>query len=457
MPGMRQPDAAHRLAAHAAALRFADIPPEAVAKARIFILDTLGVGIAGASVPEAAPLLQAARGWGQGSGVSVWGTRARLAPGAAALVNAFQIHCQEYDSLHEGAVLHGMATLLPVLLAEVETVGGISGQDLITAVVAGLDVACSLGLAARQGWRFFRPATSGGFGAVAGLARLRRFDAARTLAAFGMQLGQASGTMQAHTEGSPLLPLQIGFNARAAIQSCDLAAAGFPGLEAPFEGRFGYLPLFEGTWDCAPILAELGQVWRVTELSHKPFPSGRATHGGIDAVLALRAAHGFGPEDVAAISIAAPPLINQLVNRPALPAPTAAYARLCLPFVLAKLLQHGRVELSQFRGAALADPVTYELARRVTVTQVEDANPNALLPQQVEVRLRDGRVLSHRVAAMLASPARPLSRTAQLTKFRACWAHAAVPLDPAGAEAVIGLVDGLETLPDLQPLLACLG
>ena len=47
MPRMSQPDAAHRLAAHAAGLRFADIPPEAVAKAKVFILDTLGVGIAG--------------------------------------------------------------------------------------------------------------------------------------------------------------------------------------------------------------------------------------------------------------------------------------------------------------------------------------------------------------------------------------------------------------------------
>jgi 2-methylcitrate dehydratase PrpD len=454
MPGMSQPDAAHSLAAHAAGLRFADIPPEAVAKAKIFILDALGVGIAGGSVPEAAPLLATVRVWEQGNAVTVWGTHERLAPGAAALVNAFQIHCQEYDNLHEGAVLHSMATLLPVVLAEAEIRGGVSGAELITAVVAGVDVACSLGLAARQGWRFFRPATSGGFGAVAGLARLRGFDAARTLVAFGMQLGQASGTMQAHTEGSPLLPLQIGFNARAAIQSCDLAAAGFPGLDAPFEGRFGYLPLFEGAWDCAPVLAELGRVWRVTELSHKPFPSGRATHGGVDAVMALRAMHGFGPDDVEAITIAAPPLINQLVNRPALPAPTAAYARLCLPFILAKLLQHGRIELSQFRGAALADPATYDLARRVTVTRVEDANPNALLPQLIEVRLRDGRMLVHRVEAMLASPARPLSREAHLTKFRGCWAYAADPLDPADAETLIGMVDALETLPDVGALLA---
>nr|WP_242481886.1 MmgE/PrpD family protein [Paracraurococcus ruber] len=379
----------------------------------------------------------------------------RAGGGAAALVNAFQVHCQEYDSLHEGAVLHAMATLLPALLAEAEA-RPVSGADLITAVVAGVDVAASLGLAARQGWRFFRPATSGGFGAVAGLARLRGYDAARTMAAFGMQLGQASGTMQAHAEGSPLLPMQIGFNARAAIQSCDLAEAGFAGLDAPFEGRFGYLPLFEGAWDCAEVLDALGRVWRVTELSHKPFPSGRATHGGVDALLALRAAHGFTAEQVESISVAAPPLINQLVNRPALPAPGAAYARLCLPFVLAKLLQHGRIELSQFRGAALADPVTYDLARRVTVTRVEDPNPNALLPQAMEVRLRDGRVLTHRVETMLASPANPLTREQHLAKFRSCWAYAAEPLDPAGAEALIGLVDRLETLPDLGPLLACL-
>src|SRR3954447_6266903 len=103
MPRMSHPDAAHRLAAHAAGLRFADIPPEAVAKAKIFILDALGVGIAGGSVPEAAPLLATVRVWEQGNAVTVWGTHERLAPGAAALVNAFQIHCQEYDNLHEGA------------------------------------------------------------------------------------------------------------------------------------------------------------------------------------------------------------------------------------------------------------------------------------------------------------------------------------------------------------------
>jgi hypothetical protein len=55
---------------------------------------------------------------------------------------------------------------------------------------------------------------------------------------------------------------------------------------------------------------------------------------------------------------------------------------------------------------------------------------------------------------MLASPARPLSREAHLTKFRGCWAYAAEPLDPAGAETLIGMVDALETLQDVRALLS---
>jgi 2-methylcitrate dehydratase PrpD len=450
MHGMHSPDL--RLATHAAGLRFADLPPPAVAQAKVFLLDTLGVGLAGGSVPEAAPLLAAMRGWGEGAAATVWGRRLRLPPGNAALMNAYQVHCQEYDCLHEGAVLHAMATLVPVLLAEAEGRGGVSGRELLAAIAAGVDVACTLGLAAKQGLRFFRPATSGGFGAVAGLARLRGFDPATTLAAFGHQLGQVSGTMQAHTEGSAVLPLQVGLNARAALQSCGLAAAGFPSLALPITGRFGYLPMFEGEWDLEPGLATLGQRWLVAELSHKPFPSGRATHGGIEGLMALRAAAGFTPDEVVEIVVTGPPLINHLVDRPPLPVPGANYARLCMPFVLAKVLQHGALDLSHYRGDALADPVTHALSLRVRMERDANPDPNALGPQVVTVRLTDGRVLRHAVPAMLASPARPRDRAAWLAKFRRCHAFAAEPLGPP--EALIDMVDALEDMADVRGLLA---
>ncbi len=443
-----------RLAAHVAGLRFEDLSRAAVARAKTFVLDSIGVGLAGGSVAETVPLLGAVRGWGGGDGVTVWGRRQPLPAGAAILLNAYQLHCQEFDCLHEGAVIHVMATLLPVLLAEAQTRGGVSGRALITALAAGADVAARLGLASQRSLRFFRPATSGGFGAVAGLAHLRGFDAATTLAAFGIQLGQASGTMQAHVEGSPVLPFQAGVNARAAWQSCDLAQAGFEGLEQPITGRFGYLPMFEAEWDLAPLLESLGSRWMLAELSHKPYPSGRATHGGVEGLMALRAAHGFGADDVAAITISGPPLINQLVNRPPLPVPKANYARLCMPFVLGKVLQHGALDPVHFRGDALADPVTHGLSQKVRMEIDSNPDPNAFGPQLITVTLRDGTALRHAIDTMLASPVRPLPRVDELTKFRRCWDLAAEPM--GAPEPVIAMIDRLEDVPDLRELLPLL-
>ena len=443
-------DAALAFAAHVAATRFHHLPPPAVERAKIFLLDTLGVAMAGSTAQGAAEVLAAARGWGEGSGATVLGTTARLPAPQAVLVNAFQIHCQEYDCLHEGAVLHALATLLPVLLAEAER-RPVSGQALLTALAVGVDVSCGLGLAAKQGLRFFRPATSGGFGAVAGLANLRGFSAETTLAAFGLHYGQVSGTMQPHIEGSPVLPLQVGVNARAAWCACDLAEAGLAGLSEVFEGRFGYLPMFEGEWDVAPVLAGLGQRWLVAELSHKPFPSGRATHGGVEGVMALRAAHGFTAEDVAEVVVHGPPLINRLVNRPLPASPSANWARLCMPYVLAKLLQHGEVDLAQFRGEALTDPATHALAARIRMQDDGNPDPNALAPQRVEVRLKDGRVLEHALREMLAGPNRPLTEAQHLTKFCRCLTFAATP-QPSG-EALIDVVAGIEATADVAAAL----
>jgi 2-methylcitrate dehydratase PrpD len=340
------------------------------------------------------------------------------------------------------------------LLAESQLRGPVSGRALLTAIAAGVDVSCMIGMASKLGLRFFRPAASGGFGAVAGLANLRGFDGATTLAALGHQLGQVSGTMQAHTEGSVVLPLQIGVNARAALQSCDLAQTGFPSLQTPLTGRFGYLPLFESEWDLESAMQGLGQRWRVTELSHKPYPSGRATHGGIEGLISLRQQAGFAVTDVDEIIVRGPSLLNHLVNRPGVENPTPNYARLCMPFVLAKVLQHGALDPMHFRGEALADPETYALSLKVRMEKDDNPNPNALVPQEVTVRLNDGTIMRHAIDAMLASPARPLSREAQLSKFHRCWALSAEPLGPP--EAVIALIDTLEDCPDVRQLIACL-
>ena len=443
-------DAAERLVQHIVASRFEDLPAAAVAAAKIFLLDTLGVGVAGAAAPFADAVRETARRWGAGSEASILVGGLRLPAPAAALVNAFQAHSQEFDCIHDAAVVHPMTTVQSAALAVAERRGGVAGRDLILALALGVDAAIAIGAASRGQMRFFRPATAGVFGVAAAAGKLEGLDHAAMRDALGLAYGHASGTMQAHVEGRPTLALQMGLAARGGIQAVDLAAAGFPGPHDVLEGPFGYFPLMEGKWDCAGSFAALGTVWRIAELSHKPFPSGRATHGGVDGLQRLQARHGFGPDEVDRVTLFAPPLIHQLVGRPWRPDMEVSYARLCFPYVAAVALSRQTVDIADFRPENLADASLRDLAARIEI--VVDGNPdlNALAPLRLRVALRSGAVHEIAVRDPLGSPANPLDRARRLDKFRRCWAYGHGTLD--GADRVIAMVDGLEALDDVAAL-----
>ena len=454
---MAEPNAAELLAGHVARTRLEDLPAVAVARAKVFILDSLGVAIAGATAPGRDEVLSAARRWGTGSEATLWGGGGRLPAPQAAMVNAFQMHCQEFDCVCEPAVLHPMATLLPAALAFAERDGGVSGADLLVATAVGVDVSGWIGSSSTQPLRFFRPATAGGFGAAAAVARLAGLDEDGIVRAFGLQYAQTSGTMQAHIEASPVLPLQVGFNSRAALQSVDLAMTGLDAPRGSIDGPFGYLPLMEGGFDLTAMRAELGKTWLVAGLSHKPYPAGRATHGAIEGVMALREQHGFAPDDVAEIVVTVPPLTGRLISRPDVPDPLPNYARLCTGFVLAKVLQHGRLDLAHFRGDALRDPLTHRLAALVRVAADDNPDPNALVPQWLSVRLRNGRLLEWSCDAMLASATRPLTPQQHREKFRTCCTFAARPWSTAESDRLIDLVERLEDVADVNVLTRAIG
>lgn len=445
-----------RLAAHVLETDADALPPAALLATKTFLLDTIGVGVSGGTAPHVDQVLSVARGWGAGDEVSLFGRSERLPATSAAAVNGYQIHCQEFDCVHEPAVVHPLAVIGSALLAWAERETGrgerIDGRQLMTALALGVDIAASLGVACEGPTRFFRPANAGGFGAVAAIARLAGFGADRLKDAWGLQLGQTAGTMQAHLEGKPLLPLQIAVTSRAAITAIDMAKAGFPGPHDVFEGPFGYYPLFEPDWDLLPVLAALGKSWRIAEVSHKPYPTGRAAQAGISGILKLKADHGFTAEDVKAIRLYAPPLIHRLVGRPAIRGMQANYARLCMQYCGALALTREIVDVPDFRPEVLADPALFEIGQRIEVIIDGNPDPNALAPQRLEIDLQDGRALTLAIPATYGSPANAMTREAHLEKFRRNWTHAAEALDPIQGERLITMIDSLEQLPDIGQL-----
>jgi 2-methylcitrate dehydratase PrpD len=123
-------------------------------------------------------------------------------------------------------------------------------------------------------------------------------------------------------------------------------------------------------------------------------------------------------------------------------------------YAVAKVLLNGSIALNDFRGDALSDPATHALAARVATIDDGNPDPNALAPQRVAIRLRDGRIVEWQCDTMLANPARPLSDARHLAKFEDCLRYATEPLAPDTGARLAAAVAELERLDDVRTLAA---
>ncbi len=377
--------------------------PEGVrADTERLLADTLAVGAAGSTAPGADGVLAAARGWGSGTDARLIGSEGLLPASGAAFVNAFRIHCLEWDAVHEPAVVHALSVVTAALGASIDRMGGCDADEALAALAVGVDVASGLGIAATSPLSFFRPATAGCIGAALAVARIERVAAIEDV--LGLAYSLCAGTMQAHVEGSIALPLQIANAARSAVMAVDLAKAGLSGPHDALEGPFGYFKLFD-QGRLADYTDTIGERGLISEVSTKPFPSGRASHGALGLLQSLR----LDAAEVDWIELFVPPLVKRLVGRPMLAEMTPAYARLCLPLLSALMLTDGVIDPRRFTPATFSDPRFADLAGRVIVNEDGSADPNALSPQRAVITLAGGTRAEHLIPATLGSPDAPLS------------------------------------------------
>lgn len=419
---------------------------------KTFILDSLGVGIAGSNAPFNEAVFKTAMSWGQGDDAHLWGRGLKAPTATAAYLNGFQIHSMEYDCVHEPAVVHPMATIFAAISAEAERQNGVTGFQLMEAVIVAVDVAVELGVAVTSPLKFFRPATAGLFGATLGIARLRGFDEATAMSAMGCALAQCAGVMQAHVEGKPTLPVQIAGAARAAIVACDLAEAGLYGPESSLEGPFGYFKMFEDDADARVAARRLGKLHRITEVSWKPFPTGRAAQGGIVLVQQLMK-QGVTLENLEQLTLSAPPIIPRLVDRPIVDNMTANYARLCFPYLAPIVLMRGTVGLGDFGEKDLQSADIQEAAEKIKIETNHITDPAEFVPQSMTARLKNGDEKIAMIGKLFGSPADPLSREQHLEKFRNCVRFGLSEVNAQKtANRLIELTDNLERSEDCSEL-----
>lgn len=387
--------------------------------AKKFMADTLAVGFSGYYEPTAVQLRQTVQKWGESQEAGVIGTQHRMPATSAAFCNAFQIHCQEFDCLHESATVHAMAVLAGSLVAIADR-EKLTIEDALKASVVGVNIAAELGLSANQGLTFFRPATAGAIGSAAAIATCLKLDGTMLKNFLGLVYSQLAGTMQAHIEGSVALPLQIGVAARAVVTALDLARENMGGPHNIMTGPFGYFNLFEPNANYDNFINQLKTKSRILELSHKPFPTGRAAHAILSGIKTIMRENKLIIEDIKEIKAAVPPLIRRLVDRPIKNDMQISYARLCIYYLSALMIRDGRIDRYSFTPANLNDIELRSISEKIVLIDNGLTDPNALSPQNINLQTVNGQTFELDIPATIGHPDNPLTHDDQIEKIACC-------------------------------------
>jgi 2-methylcitrate dehydratase PrpD len=297
------------LAGYVAGLRFEDIPPEVLERAKMLTLDFLGSAIRARRDAESTPsllkMLEALALDGKGES-TVFGDGRTFTPAVAALINGTLGHSLDFDDTHADSSLHPSAPVVPAALSVGEMLGA-SGRDVLTAIVAGYEVCCRLGNAldpTSHYARGFHPtATAGTYGAAAAVSKLFGLPDAQVISAFGVSGSQAAGSLQFLINGAWNKRYQVGAAAMNGVIAATLARNGFVGSIESVEGKHGLLVGYSDNPHPDMATAGLGSAFETMKIGVKPYPSCRYTHAAIDAIIAMRHEHNLTPDQVKRVEI----------------------------------------------------------------------------------------------------------------------------------------------------------
>jgi 2-methylcitrate dehydratase PrpD len=438
-----------QLAEYAAALRYDDIPPDVRDRAKQCITDTVAVIIFGYNLPWSRMISSFAEKNGAGGRSRILGAGdARVHAPAAALANGASAHAFEMDNLTwPNTGVHPGATLLAPGLAIAQERAS-HGRDVIAAVIAGAEVMIRIGRATHhknEGRGFHAPGTTGPFGGAVACARLMGLDAAGIANALGIAGSLSSGLLEFARSGTGAMVkrLHLGRAAESGVLAASLAAAGFTGPLSVLEGEFGFLRVFCGDeFDAAELTRELGESYATRSITLKRFPCHITAHTSVQAILDLRAEHGYTASDVVSIHIAGNDKMAR-VNNFASP-PDIMMAQYSIPFCVALAHVRNPRDPRAFDDTALRDSQIQSLAERVRISVAE--NRRTPLAAEVTISLRDGRRLMRLVADFKGTPQSPLDQGELREKFLLLTRHC----DPTQMSTMFDRLQNLENEPDLD-------
>jgi 2-methylcitrate dehydratase PrpD len=430
----------------AARLSFDDLPADVVLRAKMCLADTLAAMIAGRQTASTRIAAELAAAWWPAPEARLIYDGARASASGAAFANAVAANALDIDDCGIYTWGHPGAQVVPAALALTDR-GSHSGQDLLTAIVVGYEIAFRAGrclnyelTAIASAERDFRGCGAWGSPACAAIAaNVAGLSAAQTSNALGIAEYHSPDLPIMRDVGAPAMVKHgVGIGALTGLMAADLAARGFTGIASSLE-----LDAFHD------FVADLGESYLLpVGITWKRFCSCAWTHPALLALEALIAREGIGPASVEHILVETYPDAVRLGTR--LPT-TTEEAQFNMAWPLAVFLVDGEVGPRQVLEPRLASAKVRALCERVEVRvsdeltrlyYLSEANdPRGQDAAVVTLRLRDGRTVSSGVVEHVLYPEPAWSVDEMSAKF--AWLTAG-QLSKAAAHEILARVWSME-------------
>ncbi len=358
------------LADYLSGLRYEDIPPEVVERAKVLTLHTIGAGISACRTNAGQKAISMAKTLGSGSlnatllgdGASVSITNATMANGALCDMLNWE-DCSWTGHPSAGAVPAGLA------MAEAHHK---SGQDYLTALIGGYDVYQRISSAVQPSperflkgwglfsWQIFAPAMVSG--------KLLDLDPVKTNQLIGAAaLMTPVATDHINKSFTDFYHYQHGLTAKSGIECAMITQNGFYTLMDALETCGGYYIGVSDQCDWDWLDRNLGKEFLIMETLIKHWPVNMWVQVPVDMIDLLVRENGLRADDIDLIEVS-PFLPARGEDIPKEGFDSILRAQFNIPYCVAMYLKGPKPGGAWLDGQYMTDPVILEMASHIHST-----------------------------------------------------------------------------------------
>ncbi|MFC1958006.1 MmgE/PrpD family protein [Chloroflexota bacterium] len=437
------------LAEYISSLRYDDLPDSVIQQAKKIILDSLGCQLACAQLENGQLIIKFGQSLESQAEASVVGGGYKTSAINAALVNGTLGHGDEIDESLENAG-HTAAVTVATALACGEMQSA-SGKDMITAVVAGYDMA---GRLANAGISIENLPTwmtmgsfAGTFWGVATACNILKLTLEQTRISFGLAACQAGGYFDVGSEAKHMAKsLTCGISARNAVTASLLARMGYDGPQSVFDGTQNVLNANGTEINYEELVKNLGKKFAIMDTCIKLYAAGHPIHSPVYGLLKIIASQGIHAKDIDSIVVRLNKREKQTVD-------DRDMLNINIQYCLALAAFDRMLTWAQFKPERVRDPQVLALKKRVVLVHDPILDERRKITKahssEIDVKTKAGHIFSERVDYPPGDPKNPASWEDVVNKV---VLYTSRVQGKGGIKGLVDTVENLETVSDVNQL-----